>query len=83
MSEHPVATEARSEVAAAHFVVSELSTIEQVDEAACALLGYGKHELIGLHGSEIVPPDYQPATAVSVDRMRRGELTQRIGRLQR
>ena len=31
---------------------------------------------------ELIPPAERPATAVSIDRMRRGELSERVGRVQ-
>ena len=52
-----------------------------VDDAACALLGYSKAELIGLHGSELVPWERQAETAVSLDRMRHGDFSVRTGYL--
>ena len=66
------------------FVVGALGTIEDVDEAACALLGYARPDLVGQHGGELVPGPARPATAVSLDRMRRGELASvRDGQLRR
>jgi PAS domain S-box-containing protein len=62
-------------------IVNTQNVIEDIDSAACTLLGYSKQEIIGMHGSELVPLDAHPATAVSLDRMRRGELTHRPGRL--
>lgn len=56
-------------------IVSRFSVIEDADEGACALLGYSKTELVGLHGSELVPPEARPSTAVSIDRMRHGEIS--------
>jgi len=58
----------------ATIVVNRLGTVEEVDDGACALLGYSKGELVGLHGSELIPPAAQPSTAVSIDRIRLGEL---------
>ena len=63
------------------FIVGAWDVIEHADAAACALLGYTRDELIGLHGSELVPLDAHAGTAVSIDRMRRGEITARVGRL--
>ena len=63
------------------FVVGRRGIIEDVDAAACALLGYVREEVVGLHGSELVPCDARPATAASLDRMRIGEITRRQGRL--
>lgn len=67
----------------ATLVISSRGTIVDVDDAACALLGYPKAELLGLHGSELVPREAQPATAASIDRMRHGEVPFRTGRLRR
>lgn len=53
--------------------------IEDADAVACALLGYMRADLIGMHGSELVPLEEHSATAASLDRMRRGELFQRSG----
>ena len=65
---------ARTGTGVGTFVVGAHGVIEDVDAAACALLGYEREELVGLHGSEIIPRDRRPATAASLDRMRRGEL---------
>jgi PAS domain S-box-containing protein len=64
-------------------VVDAHGMVEEVSEEACALLGYSRAELLGLHGSELVPREDHPATAASIDRMRRGELTIQTGRLRR
>ena len=53
----------------ATIVVNRLGTVEEVDEGACTLLGYSKGELVGLHGSELIPTEAQPATAASIDRV--------------
>jgi PAS domain S-box-containing protein len=63
------------------FVIGPRGVIEDVDAAGCSLLGYAHSEIVGLHGSEIVPHDAQAATAVTLDRMRRGEFARRTGRL--
>jgi PAS domain S-box-containing protein len=55
--------------------------IEDVDAAGCTLLGYARSEIVGLHGSELVPPDAQAATAAALDGMRRGDFVRRMGRL--
>jgi len=55
-------------------VIGPLSTIEDIDDAGCALLGYSKHELVGLHGSELIPREHRPSVAVALDRIRRGDL---------
>jgi PAS domain S-box-containing protein len=62
-------------------VVSPFSIIEGVDAAVCQLLGYAASDLIGQHGSMLVPREAQPSTAASIDRMRRGEIDVRQGRL--
>ena len=67
----------------ARFVVGPYGVIEEVNAAALALVGYTEEELVGAHGSLLVPREAQPATAVSVDRMRRGEITTRVGQLLR
>ena len=64
-------------------VVGPRGIIEDVDDGACHLLGYSRADLVGLHGSELVPRDAQVATATSIDRMRRGDFTLREGRLVR
>src|SRR5689334_17540144 len=61
------------------FVVGPLGTIEGVDDGACRLLGYSEDQLVGLHGSELIPPEARAATAVSLDRMRRDELAVNSG----
>jgi PAS domain S-box-containing protein len=63
------------------FIVGPYSIIEGVDPGACRLLGYAEDELIGQHGSMLVPRDIQPSTAASIDRMRRGEIAVRAARL--
>ena len=63
------------------FVVGPLGTIEGVDEGACRLLGYTQDQLVGLHGSELIPPEARASTAVSLDRMRRDELAVNNGRM--
>lgn len=55
-------------------VIGPLSTIEDVDDAGCALLGYSKGELVGLHGSELIPREHRPSVAVALDRIRRGDV---------
>ena len=54
-------------------IINRLATVEEVDDGACALLGYTKAELVGLHGSDLIPAAAAPATAVSIDLMRLGE----------
>jgi PAS domain S-box-containing protein len=58
----------------ASFVIGPFGTIEDADNAACALLGYSKAELVGLHGSDLIPQAQRPAVAVTLDRMRHGDL---------
>ena len=65
------------------FIVGQMGRIEDADEPACRLLGYSRTELRTMHGSQLVPADERPAVAVSLDRMRRGEIDQRLGRLVR
>ena len=65
------------------FVVGPLGTIEGVDEGACRLLGYTEDQLVGLHGSELIPSEARASTAVSLDRMRRDELAINNGRMVR
>ena len=65
------------------FVIGPLGVVEDVDEAACQLVGYSRDDLLGLHGSELIPPENRPATAASLDRMRRGELSFREAQLLR
>lgn len=57
--------------------------IEDVDTQACELLGYVRADLIGIHGSELIPIENHSATAASLDRMRLGEVTRRTGRVLR
>src|SRR5262249_40577731 len=64
-------------------VVSPNGVIEDVDDAVCDLLGYGRDEGLGLHGADLLPPDARPRTAGALDRMRRGEVTRREGRVRR
>ena len=54
-------------------IIGPLSMIEDVDDAGCALLGYSKDELVGLHGSELIPPENRPAVAATLDRIRHGD----------
>jgi PAS domain S-box-containing protein len=63
------------------FVVGPLGTIEGADGGACRLLGYAEGQLVGLHGSELIPPDARASTAVTLDRMRRDELAVKGGRM--
>jgi len=65
------------------FIIGRMGRIEDVDDRACTLLGYSLSELRALHGSELIPPPDRAAVAVSLDRMRRGELKRRQGRLMR
>jgi PAS domain S-box-containing protein len=60
-------------------VVGPSGLIEDVDDVVCDLLGYTREEIVGLHGADLVPETARPKTAVSVDRMRRGEVTARVG----
>jgi PAS domain S-box-containing protein len=69
-------------VVEATFVVGRRGTIEGVDDAVCDLLGYRPDELVGLHGSLLVPPERHVRTALSLDRMRHGDLAFREGVLQ-
>jgi len=62
-------------------VIGEHGIMLDVDAAAAALLGYTRDELIGQHGSMLIPREAQPATAASLDRMARGEIAFRTGRL--
>jgi PAS domain S-box-containing protein len=62
-------------------VVGARGLIEDVDAAGCTLLGYARSELVGLHGSELVPRDAQAATAATLDGMRRGDFARREGLL--
>jgi len=70
-------------ISGATFVVARLGRINDVDDAACALLGYSRAELLRMHGSELVPPEDRTAVAVSLERMRSGEVHERRGRLLR
>ena len=63
------------------FVIGPLGTIERVDDGACRLVGYPEGELVGLHGSELIPPEARAMTAVTLDRMRRDELAVNNGRM--
>jgi PAS domain S-box-containing protein len=65
------------------FVVGRLGRIEDVDEGACTLLGYSRDELLALHGAELILPEDRPAVATTLDRMRRGAIEWRAGRIVR
>jgi len=65
------------------FVIGRMNRIEDVDDRACALVGYSLGELRALHGSQLIPPQDRAAVAVSLDRMRRGEEERRHGHLLR
>src|SRR5262245_63118660 len=67
----------------ATFVVGSLGRFEAVDDGACALLGYSREELLRLHGSELIRPEERPNVAAALDRMRRGTLDWRRGKLVR
>ena len=67
----------------ATFVIGRLGVIEDVNDAACMLLGYSRAELLRLHGVELVVPEDQVRVGLSVEQMRRGEAEQRRGRLVR
>ena len=54
-------------------LVSAFGIIEDADDAACLLLGYSKGELIGMHGSELIPLAQRPGVAAALDRMRHGD----------
>ena len=62
-------------------IIDGRDVIEEIDGSGCALIGYNRDEVIGLRGSELVPLDAHAATAVSLDRMRQGEILYRSGRL--
>ena len=66
-------------VPVATIVVGPHDIVEEANDTACALVGYSRAELVGLHGSELVPGERHPATAVSLDRMRLGTVTSRDG----
>ena len=53
--------------------------IEEADPVACELLGYTRADLVGIHGSELVPLEDHASTAASLDRMRLGEVVRRNG----
>jgi len=72
-----------SVTAEATFVVGPLSQIEDVDDAACALLGYSRSELLSMHGSDLVLAEERPMVAASVNEMRLGALARSPGRLLR
>ena len=65
------------------FVIGRMGRIEDVDDRACTLLGYSLSEFRALHGSQLIPPQDRASVAVSLDRMRRGELKRRRGWLLR
>ena len=67
----------------ARFVIGRLGAIEDVDDGACRLLGYSRAELLELHGSDLIAFGERPAVAVSLDRMRRGDIEWRYGRIVR
>jgi PAS domain S-box-containing protein len=67
----------------ATFVINHRARFEEVDDGACALLGYTRQELLALHGSDLVLEIDRRAVAVSLDRMRPGVLEMRPGRLVR
>jgi PAS domain S-box-containing protein len=67
----------------ATFVIGPFDSIEDVDAGACKLVGYSRAELLQMHGSELVPVERHNATAVSLDRMRGGNINFRIGVLRR
>jgi PAS domain S-box-containing protein len=67
----------------ATIIVGPLDIIEHADAAACALLGYREDEIVGTHGADLIPPERRPATAVSLDRMRHGQVTEREGWMRR
>jgi PAS domain S-box-containing protein len=67
----------------ATIVVGPFARVEEADEGACRLLGYSRSELIGLHGSEIVPTEQHPTVGVSFDLIRTGDLTSSRGALLR
>lgn len=64
-------------------VVSASGRIEDVDDEVCDLLGYAHAEIVGMHGADLIPPEARTRTAVSIDRMRRGEVARRTGTMQR
>ena len=65
------------------FVVGPFGRIEDVDDGACALLGYTRYELLSLHGADLVSAAERPTVAVAVNEMRLGTVAQRQGRLLR
>jgi PAS domain S-box-containing protein len=67
----------------ARIVVGPFARVEEADDGACHLLGYSRSDLIGLHGTEIVPSEQHFGVAVSFDRMRTGDATRRRGMLLR
>jgi PAS domain S-box-containing protein len=56
-------------------IIGPLSTVEDADAAACALLGYAKSALVGLHGSELVRREDRAAVAAAIDQMRHGDFS--------
>ena len=66
---------------AALIVISALGRIVDANQAACALVGYTREELVGMHGTELIFEERRPRVAVALDRMRRGDLDRRMGEL--
>jgi PAS domain S-box-containing protein len=73
----------RTTDAAGIVVVDPSGFIEEVDDVVCALLGYERAELVGMHGADLIPAAIRPRTAAAIDRMRRGEVTTRSGTMRR
>ncbi len=65
------------------FVIGPYGIIEDANADVTPLLGYAREEVVGEHGSMLVPRELRPATAASLDRMRRGEISFSVGRLLR
>jgi PAS domain S-box-containing protein len=68
-----------TESTSARIWVGPRDVIEEADTVACELLGYTRADLVGIHGSELVPLEDHASTAASLDRMRLGEVIRRNG----
>lgn len=65
----------------ATFVVGRLGRLENVDDGACTLLGYSRGELLALHGTDLLPEEFRPPVAATLDQMRRGTVDHTQGHL--
>ena len=71
------------QAADAILMFSENMELEDVNSAACQMIGYSREELVGRHANEFVSPDSLARRPVDLEALRRGEVVTNERRLVR